>query len=147
VDKLRGENDLKEFVKTKDFMDLSDGARAGRLKANSMYYKLEQGFSGLNNLTGEGLGLDLSDFGTSQNPLNVTSKDKLKVDISKENLQYLRDIAEREYVNKFSTATLAPQIQVTFGDVHEEADADKLMGRVKKILQEEIAMVSEGSYA
>lgn len=147
ANRIRNENDLKEFVKTKDFMDLSDGARLGRLQANSLYYKMEQGFAGLNNLTGEGLGLDLSNFGTSNNPLNVTSKDKLKVDISKENLQYLRDIAERDYVNKFSTATLAPQIKIEFGDVHEEADADKVAGRIKKILQEEIAMVSEGSYA
>ena len=63
-----------------------------------------------------------------------------------EDLQYLRDIAEREYINKFSTATLAPNIQITFGDVHEEADADKIAGRIKKILQEEIAIASEGEY-
>ena len=63
-----------------------------------------------------------------------------------EDLQYLRDIAEREYVNKFSTATLAPNIQITFGDVHKEADADKVVGRIKKILQEDIALASEGVY-
>lgn len=147
VDRLRSENDLKEFVKTKDFMDLSDGARLGRLQANSMYYKLEQGFAGLNNLTGEGLGLDLSNFGTTNNPLNVTSKDKLDVDISKENLQYLRDIAEREYVNKFSTATLSPQILVNVAEVKETVDLDNVIKRAGKILQEEIAMVSEGAYA
>ena len=61
-----------------------------------------------------------------------------------EDLKYLRDIAEREYINKFSTATLAPNIQISFGDVHEEADVDKLYGRVRKILQEEIAIASEG---
>ena len=61
-----------------------------------------------------------------------------------EDLQYLRDIAERDYINKFSTATLAPNIQISFGDVHQEADADKVAGRIKKILQEEIAIASEG---
>lgn len=92
-------------------------------------------------------GFDLSDFGTGNNPLHVTSKDKLDVDMSDEDLKYLRDIAQREYINKFTTATLAPNITVKFGDVHEEADADKLYGRVRKILREEIAMAAEGSYA
>lgn len=88
----------------------------------------------------------LDEFGTSSNPLTVQSKDKVKVDMSDEDLRYLRDIAERDYINKFSTATLAPNISVTFGDVHETADADKVAGRIKKILQEEIAMSAEGAY-
>lgn len=90
-----------------------------------------------------------SDFGTQSNPMAVegTGKDgAVDVDMADEDLQYLRDIAEREYVNKFSTATLAPNIQISFGDVHEEADADKVAGRIKKILQEEIALASEGVY-
>lgn len=70
----------------------------------------------------------------------------VKVEMSDEDLRYLRDIAERDYINKFSTATLAPNITVSFGDVHEEADVEKLYGRVKTILQEEIAMAAEGSY-
>ena len=72
---------------------------------------------------------------------------KLEVEMSDEDLKYLRDIAEREYINKFSTATLAPNIQISFGDVHETADADKVAKRIRKILQEEIAMAAEGSYA
>ena len=94
-----------------------------------------------------GMDFDLSKFGSSNNPLYVTSKDKLKVNMTDEDLKYLRDIAQREYINKFTTATLAPNITVKFGDVHQEADANKLYGRVRKILQEEIAMAAEGSYA
>jgi hypothetical protein len=70
----------------------------------------------------------------------------VKVDMSDEDLRYLRDIAEREYINKFSTATLAPNVVIQFGDVHEEADANKVAGRIKQILQEEIAMTAEGAY-
>lgn len=74
------------------------------------------------------------------------TNDAVEVDMADEDLQYLRDIAERDYINKFSTATLAPNITVKFGDVHETADADKVAGRIKKILQEEIAMTAEGAY-
>lgn len=91
----------------------------------------------------------LGDFGTSGKPLTIEGKGKKKkveVDMDDEDLKYLRDIAERDYINKFSTATLAPHIQVTFGDVHEEADANKVAGRIKKILQEEIATAAEGAY-
>jgi len=80
-------------------------------------------------------------------PVSGKNGGKVEVDMSDEDLKYLRDIAEREYINKFSTATLAPNITITFGDVHQEADADKVAGRIRKILQEEIAMAAEGSYA
>lgn len=79
-------------------------------------------------------------------PVTGVNGGKIEVEMSDEDLKYLRDIAERDYVNKFSSATLAPNIQVTFGDVHEEADANKVAGRIKKILQEEIATAAEGVY-
>jgi tape measure domain-containing protein len=80
-------------------------------------------------------------------PVTGVNGGKVEVDMSDEDLKYLRDIAERDYINKFSTATLAPNITVTFGDVHEEADANKVAGRIRKILQEEIATTAEGAYA
>ena len=57
---------------------------------------------------------------------------------------YLKDIAERDYRAEYTQATLAPNIQITFGDVHENADADKVSKIIEKILTEEIAVVSEG---
>ncbi|MDF2611350.1 MAG: phage tape measure protein [Lachnospiraceae bacterium] len=92
---------------------------------------------------------NMDDFGSNTNPLSVVgtgSGGKVDVDMSDEDLKYMRDIAERDYINKFSTATLAPNIQVTFGDVHETADTDAVTGRIKAILQEEIATASEGVY-
>lgn len=87
--------------------------------------------------------------GGANKPIKVkgTGKnDKVEVAMDDADLKYLRDIAERDFINKFSTATLAPNIQVTFGDIHEEADANKVAGRIKLILQEEIATVAEGDY-
>jgi hypothetical protein len=95
----------------------------------------------------EDKGYNPDDF--KEHPITVKGTgtgDKVNVDMSDEDLKYLRDIAERDYINKFSTATLAPNIQVTFGDVHETADANAVAGRIKTILQEEIAMSAEGAY-
>jgi len=123
-----------------------DGQEAG----TGLYKGLEGKLKGLTdkltgNDKGKDTGFNFDDFKTDPITVKGTGKnDGVKVDMSDEDLQYLRDIAEREYINQFSTATLAPTITVSFGDVHEEADADKVQKRIRKILQEEIAMAAEG---
>lgn len=133
-------------------MEYDDAWNTGSKIGKDAYGGLSNALSGLtDSMTGIGTGteFDMNEFGTSNNPLTVEGKGgnkKVEVDMSDEDLSYLRDIAERDYINKFSTATLAPNIQVTFGDVHETADADAVAGRIKTILQEEIAMSAEGAY-
>lgn len=140
---IKTEADLKTFVQSKEFMDYSEGFEKGSNIGKKLVDKIGNAFdmSGLGDID---KGIDMGQFGSSQNPINVEGE--VKVNMSDEDLRYLRDIAERDYINKFSSATLAPNITVSFGDVHEEADADKVAGRIKQILAEEIAMVAEGSY-
>ncbi len=138
--KIKNESEWEEIVKTKEFMDFSDGYSKGSSVGKQISNSIGDALEGFNKF-------DTS--GTGNNPIVVEgagSNGKVDVNMADEDLQYLRDIAEREYINKFSTATLAPNIQITFGDVHEEADANKVVGRIKKILQEEIATVAEGAY-
>ena len=131
----------------------SDAYKSGQEWGTDKIEKLKNGFDKLMGKGGNkdnNKGFDMSQFGTPGKPLTIEGKGKNKkveVDMSDEDLKYLRDIAERDYINKFSTATLAPNISVSFGDVHETADADKVAGRIKKILQEEIAMTAEGAYS
>ncbi|MGB8455150.1 MAG: tape measure protein [Anaerocolumna sp.] len=68
----------------------------------------------------------------------------VNVEMPDDDLDYLREIAERDYIANIATNSLSPNISIQFGDVHENADANKIAGRIKKILQEEIAMTSEG---
>lgn len=70
----------------------------------------------------------------------------MNVNLPDEDKEYLKNIAERDYIANVSTNSLAPNIAVQFGDVHETADANKVAGRIKKILREQIAMASEGVY-
>lgn len=134
---IKSKAELVEYVKSKDFMSMSEGYTKG----SSIGKNTLNGLSNLNN--------KLSGLLAGSSPVAVKglgNGGKVKVDMSNEDLQYLRDIAEREYINKFSTATLAPNIQVSFGDVHQEADVNKVLGRIRTIMQEEIAVAAEGVY-
>ena len=42
---------------------------------------------------------------------------------------------------------LAPNINVSFGDVRETADVDGIATRIKEILAEQISLSAEGAYS
>lgn len=133
--KIKEENGFVEFVKTKDYMDYSEGYTIGSNFATDTYDTIADKLNGIAGL------LDGSNAVTVE---GTGSNGNVNVDMDDEDIQYLRDIAERDYINKFSTATLAPNVSISFGNVTKEADADQVAGRIRKILQEEIATAAEG---
>lgn len=64
---------------------------------------------------------------------NVTGG-SLETTISDEDLKYLRDLADIQYVNKYTT--LRPVVQATFGDVHETADVDSIVERFEQVISD-----------
>lgn len=144
--KIKNESEWIEYVKTKEFMDYSDAFTKGSNTAKNISSYMGDTLGNLTDKLTEGFNLDINSFGTSAVEC-TDSNGSVKVNMADEDLQYMRDIAERDYINQFSTATLAPSIQMTFGDIHEEVDANKVAGSLKRILQEEIAMAAEGAYS
>lgn len=73
-------------------------------------------------------------------------KDEIKkaIDKSNEELKWMRDIAEQEVINRFTTATLAPQISIAFGDIRETADVDGIVDHIENILTEQLNIAAEG---
>lgn len=72
----------------------------------------------------------------------------VKVNIADQDLQYLRDLAEKQYINKFSTAVLSPKLSVNFtGNVGNKNDQQQLFSTMSKMLKEELATASEGYYS
>lgn len=71
-------------------------------------------------------------------------KIKNSVDKSNEDLKWMRDLAEQEVINRFTTATLAPQISIEFGDVKETADVDGIVDHLETILTEQLNIAAEG---
>lgn len=90
-----------------------------------------------------------TDYIDKSNPMPVEgtgANGSVDVSMPDDDLKYMKEIAERDYVANIASHSLAPNISIKFGDVRETADANKVAGRIKKILQEEIAIASEGVY-
>lgn len=102
------------------------------------------GGSGIDSALGSNFG---SDLGTQGNPLAVEgtgNNGSIDVEIADEDIKYLKDIAERDFQAKYTQQTLAPNIQITFGDVKETADLNELEKALERIINEQIAVVGEG---
>lgn len=137
---IADENDLVETVRW-DYKSVNEMIGEGydfgsKLATGSWFSDVENPF-------------DFSDFGNSSNPFvveGIGNGGTVEVDMADENLQYLRDIAERDYINKFSTATLAPNVAFHISDIKETADVNKIKGVLERMMREEIAVAAEGAY-
>lgn len=91
-----------------------------------------------------------SNLGTSSNPTTVKgtgANGSVQVNIADQDLQYLRDLAEKQYINKFSTAVLSPKLSVSFsGNVGDKNDQQQIYFTIGKMLKEELATAAEGYY-
>ena len=78
---------------------------------------------------------------------NVGTVDKIKdtVDVTSEDLRFMRDFAERDIINKIHTTQLAPQINVEFkGDSSNPFDVNEMIGRVADELANVVNNTAEG---
>lgn len=82
--------------------------------------------------------------GLSINRVNEVGKINDTVDVSSEDLKTMRELAEIQSIQNF--VTLTPTVQVTTGDVHNEADIDVLVSKIEKKMVDEINSSAEGVY-
>lgn len=77
----------------------------------------------------------------------VGSVGKIEDDISitDDDIKLLKDVAATEFVNKYTT--LRPEMTVTFGDVRETADVNKILSVIEDMVEEAYAssLVGEGA--
>lgn len=145
IEATKNEAQLKTVMETKDYVDYSKGAEIGSDFGAKAYDKVNNAFSSVTDITG--FDIDTykdNNLGTPSDPVAVEGS--VDVNMEEEDLSYLRKMAERDYIANIATNTLAPNISVSFGDVHETADVNKLFGRIQKILKEQIAIAPEGVY-
>lgn len=146
INTIKSESGWKEYVKQPELMDYTKAASAGYEKGSSLSDKVSGFLSGFApDLSGAGI--DFSQFATGGNPATVkgTGKDgAVKVE-NEEDIDWMRKLAERDYVARISTNTLAPNIRVEFsGPITKEADVDNVASHLGELLKEQIATAPEG---
>ncbi|MDF2596779.1 MAG: phage tape measure protein [Clostridia bacterium] len=150
----KNESGYKEIVKAKEFLDYSDAASSGSLIVSDAFDTLQGIYDSSKDPNkkiygSDKVNLDNNGLGSSNSPLSTEitgSSGAVDVNMAEEDTQYLRNLAEREFINKFNTTSLSPNVSITFGDVHETADAEKVSKRIAQILREQIAVAAEGAY-
>ena len=95
-----------------------------------------------------GAEIDFSQLATAGNPAVIKGTGKggaVKVETEKEDIEWMRKLAERDYVARIAQNTLAPNIRVEFsGPITKEADTDSVMSHVVEELREIIETAPEG---
>ncbi len=99
-----------------------------------------------------------TEFGNSTNPEVAKSNDLLKnidkntkktgdmLDLSHDEISYLRDLAEREAINRFTTAEVKVDVGGITQHVASTLDLDDVVDYMSNKLEESIAIAAEGSY-
>ncbi len=146
--KIKDETGWKEYIKQPELMDITKSAAKG--------YKIGSGVeSRISGLLASfspdlpGYEPDFSKFATSGNPANVKGTGKggaVKVE-NEEDIEWLRKLAERDYVARVAQNTLAPSIRVEFsGPITQTADVNGVAAHIGNILKEQIATAPEGAH-
>lgn len=144
---VKDKSGWEEAVKKLDFVSGADFANAGYDTGANLASKISGTFSGFTPSIDSTGGIDLSQFATGGNPATVKGTGKggaVKVE-SEEDIEWMRRLAERDYVARISQNTLAPNIRVEFsGPITKEADTDGVMAHVVEELKDIIATSPEG---
>ncbi|MGP1411893.1 MAG: tape measure protein [Peptoanaerobacter stomatis] len=74
-----------------------------------------------------------------------TGKIKDTLDISEEDLKYLRDIAQKEVIDRTVLRDVNVKIDNSFGDINQTADVDGIIRKIEQRIDEEIAISAEGA--
>lgn len=143
-DKTKSAAGWKEYAKNWDYMSYSSAAASGYKAGQSVDTKVS-GLFGMKNqiddikneMCGKS-GPALSDIkGNTSKVANATAK-------TKEDLKYLRDIAERDTINRLTTAQIAVNLGGVTQNMASDIDVDGVLDKMNKTLFEAAMSSAEG---
>ncbi|WP_201008186.1 tape measure protein [Paenibacillus glycanilyticus] len=113
-------------------------------KAGPDYGKLGTDYESLSK-TGAGTGIGAA-TGTIPKVGEVGEVGKINntVDISSEDIEMMRNIAEMNAIQNF--VTLTPTVQVTTGPISKDVDVDEVIRRIGSTMEQEIQSSAQGAY-
>ncbi len=153
---VKDESGWVEYVKKMDFIDYSDAASAGynfgagieesisNFDPASLFNTNVPSADDYANLADYGSGLDLSGIGSGVDDIaGNTGAIADNMDITEEDLKYLRDIAEQEAVNRFTMAEVNIE-QTNHNQIGSNMDLDGLITGLTDSVNEAVDIITEG---
>lgn len=143
--KVKDESGWVEYVKKMDFIDYSDAASAGYKFGEGIADKVSGFFGGgLDSIDAFNMGNAWDGiYGNTADTAANTAATADALDIAEEDLAYLRDIAEREAINRFTTAEIKVE-QHNENHIASELDVDGIMAAWTESFAEQLAVSAEG---
>lgn len=102
----------------------------------------EDDYSALDTINGQLEGIEDDGEGTNENTGNIADS----LEITAEDLKYLRDIAEQETVNRFTTAEITIE-QTNHNNVSGKLDLDGVVNGLTEAVNEAAYIIAEGVHA
>jgi hypothetical protein len=149
--KVKDESGWVEYVQKMDFIDYSDAASAGYSFGESVDDSISGLFKsptlddlGLNTLDVSNLGNELDGiYGNTGDTAANTAATADALSYTEEDLKYLRDIAEREAINRYTTAQITVE-QHNENHISKDTDLDGIMDAWAADFAERLDVSGEG---
>ena len=141
-----------EQVSKMDYVDYQTAYNKGYDFGQGVENKVSDFFGGIKDLGNSGDTGALGSYGAASdmaaNVANIagdTSSISDSLDVSEEDLKYLRDIAEQEAINRFTTAEIKVDMSGMSNTVHNTNDLDGIVDGLTTRVLEAMEAVKEGA--
>lgn len=137
---VKDESGWVEYVQKMDFIDYGDAAKAGYNFGTGVEDKI----GGMFNM-GDGSGFDMSSMmGDVGSIAGDTGSIADSLSVTDEELEYLRDIAERDAINRFTTAEVKIDMTGMTNKIDGSADIDGIITELTDGFTEALVTAAEG---
>lgn len=141
--KVKDESGWVEYVQKMDFIDYSDAASAGYKFGEGIADKVSGFFGGGSDAFDLGTTLD-GIYGNTGDTAANTAASADALNYAEEDLAYMKDIAEREAINRYTTAEIHVDMGGVTNNLASDMDIDGVLNAFGERLAEEIEVHMEG---
>lgn len=145
---VKDESGWVEYVKKMDYIDYGDAANAGYSFGKGVADKVSGIFNPETSSIDLGSGFDMSSIADNTGlTADNTGKTADALAVTEEQLEYLRDIAERDAINRFTTAEVKIDMTGMTNRIDGSADLDGVISQLTEGFTEALVTAAEGVHA
>lgn len=145
---VKDESGWVEYVKKMDYIDYGDAANAGYSFGKGVADKVSGIFNPETSSIDLGSGSDMSSIADNTGlTADNTGKTADALAVTEEQLEYLRDIAERDAINRFTTAEVKIDMTGMTNRIDGSADLDGVISQLTEGFTEALVTAAEGVHA